>query len=154
MADSADQLSSLKGIAGERHERDHGESAEILPQKHEAVADIEPANNPGLKADAVPQGSAAQKTDSALGHFAAGLAVEQGADPANANMVNKTFSGSSVPLSQEPALAEKIEADAEQASDAVAADHFAKAANQLRDAHQQDKEWLAKHPGYDQNSRT
>ena len=53
-----DDLSKLKASAGERHERDA-------------------ANNPDLKANAVPRDSAAQKADSALGHLTAAIATDQ-----------------------------------------------------------------------------
>ena len=118
------------------------------------MADTFPANNPDLKADAVPRGSAAQKTDSALGHYAAGLAADQKNAPDEATKISKTYGGDSVPMTQEPALAERIESDAEKARNPVVADHFAEAANQLRAAHDQDKQWLEKHPQYDQNSRS
>lgn len=51
-------LSGLKASAGERHARDE-------------------ANNPQLGANKVPAESAAQKTDSALGHYTAALASEE-----------------------------------------------------------------------------
>ena len=69
-------------------------------------------------------------------------------------MVNRTVQGQSVPLDAEPALAQKIEQEAENANNPAAADHFAKAATNLQAAYEQDKAWLAKHPEMDQGKRT
>jgi len=61
--------------------------------------------------------------------------------------------GHSIPLDAEPQLAEHIAAEAQQAQNPAAADHFSQAAEQLRAAHAQDKAWLARHPDVDQAKR-
>ncbi|RYP35534.1 hypothetical protein DL767_003788 [Monosporascus sp. MG133] len=129
-----ENLEALKASAGERHARDK-------------------ANNPHLPGNAVPGYSAAQKTDSALGHYTAGIATNMDTNPPDPQRVNKTVPGRHIPLDAEPALAEAIRRDAETANNPAAADHFAKAAEQLDAAYHQDKEWLAKHPEKDQGSR-
>jgi len=75
-------------------------------------------------------------------------------NPPDPQRVNDTVQGQSVPLNAEPKLAQNIEQMAETANNPAAADHFAKAATNLQDAYNQDKEWLAKHPNMDQGSRT
>lgn len=56
-------------------------------------------------------------------------------------------------MDEEPGLAEDIAAKAQRAQNPAAADHFSQAAEGLRAAHAQDKEWLARHPDMDQTKR-
>jgi len=65
----------------------------------------------------------------------------------------QSVQGQSIPLDAEPQLAEQIAAKAQQAQNPAAADHFSQAAENLRAAHAQDKEWLARNPDVDQTKR-
>eukprot|EP01111_Echinosteliopsis_oligospora_P011053 TRINITY_DN3545_c1_g1_i2.p1 TRINITY_DN3545_c1_g1~~TRINITY_DN3545_c1_g1_i2.p1 ORF type:complete len:139 (-),score=40.75 TRINITY_DN3545_c1_g1_i2:106-522(-) len=128
-------LASLKACQGERHARDH-------------------ANNPQLASnEAVPKNSAAAKNDSAMGHYIAGVAIENHTAVPNPIQSVHDVAGRPLPLDAEPVLVEMIQEKAETASNPVAADHFAKAADGLRGAYEQDKAWLARHPEINQHSR-